>query len=849
MQTVKKIVSALRKLLQRKRISKIIIVGDFNLSGVSWSNLEGCTALEQRFVDSFTDLGLVQCITEPTHVLGNTLDILLTNSEQCVESLKVLDKDSICKSDHFPVIFRVKVRVTRKKPCKRKCYNFKKANWDRLNADLCNTNWNAMLNCCEPEIGWGKFKHKLFELADRHIPKATVKTDFQPPWFDSECYDSCRKKERLRKKYKNSKKEADGIKFSLARKEFKKLVSQKMRDNLYESDDNALITKKFWSHVKATSNSHRIPEFVSYKSQVRSSPQDQAELFNSFFYEQFSDTSVYNIAIDYNDDDRFDIDFDHVKVRKLLAKINSNKAHGPDGIHGKLLKNCAVGLAYPLSLIFRIVYNTGSIPGEWKLASVVPIFKKGNKHEVCNYRPISLTSLVMKTLERMIKDELLIHVNDYIDGRQHGFLSKKSCATNLVGLCDSLALSLNDNIHTDVIYFDFAKAFDSVNHDIILDKLKNKFNVNGRLLKFIANYLENRQQRVVIGNKASSLRCARSGVPQGSILGPILFVLFINDIPGGLSPGTDISLYADDTKISRSIIYESDNLCLQKDIDYLHDWSIRNKMQFHPKKCKVLSVAITRPIFCGVLPFTQFVYSLGENLLDYVDSEIDLGVTVNSFLDWTEQCSKVCSKANQMLGLSRRTCYFVQDQQRRRTLYLALIRSQFEHCSIIWRPETKSKLSKIEGLQKRALKWILSEENISYSSHNTYIKKCRQANVLPMHARFDLLDLLFFYKVVNRLVPVELPDYLTLYDGSSRLRSTHLDHMCYKSSIQPKAMNNAFARSFFFRTFNKWNRLPLDIRESESLEIFKSKLRNFLWEYVLAEVSEDDFDYDNNNSD
>ena len=118
-----------------------------------------------------------------------------------------------------------------------------------------------------------------------------------------------------------------------------------------------------------------------------------------------------------------------------------------------------------------------------------------------------------------------------------------------------------------------------------------------------------------------------------------------------------------------------------------------------------------------------------------------------------------------------------------------------------------------------------------------------------MHARFDLLDLLFFYKVVNRLVPVELPDYLTLYDGSSRLRSTHLDHMCYKSSIQPKAMNNAFARGFFFRTFNKWNRLPLDIRESESLDIFKSKLRNSLWEYVLAEASEDDFDYDNDNFD
>ena len=125
----------------------------------------------------------------------------------------------------------------------------------------------------------------------------------------------------------------------------------------------------------------------------------------------------------------------------------------------------------------------------------------------------------------------------------------------------------------------------------------------------------------------------------------------------------------------------------------------------------------------------------------------------------------------------------LKDNNRRRALYLALVRSQFEHCSIIWRPITKNKMSKFEGLQKRALKWILSEEELSYSSHTTYITKCRQANILPMHAKFDLLDLLFFYKVVNSLIPVALPYYLVLHNGVSRLRSTHLDHLCFKSSI------------------------------------------------------------------
>ncbi|MCP4456805.1 MAG: hypothetical protein GY816_02070, partial [Cytophagales bacterium] len=237
-----------------------------------------------------------------------------------------------------------------------------------------------MLNCTEPEIGWKKFKDRLFGLADKYIKKATIKTDGQDPWFDSECHDAWRTKIRLHKKRKRS--DEDYLKFSLSRKSFQNLVAQKMRDTLNEDDDCALITKKFWTFVKAKSGSQRIPEFVSHNGVIRSCPEDQANLFNGFFYEQFSDASTYDISIDYSGDSRFDIDFDHRNIRKLLASINSNKAHGPDGIHGKLLKNCAVGLAYPLSILFRVCYNTGSIPEEWKLGHIVPIFKKGNKHEV-----------------------------------------------------------------------------------------------------------------------------------------------------------------------------------------------------------------------------------------------------------------------------------------------------------------------------------------------------------------------------------------------------------------------------------------------------------------------------------
>ncbi len=240
----------------------------------------------------------------------------------------------------------------------------------------------------------------------------------------------------------------------------------------------------------------------------------------------------------------------------------------------------------------------------------------------------------MKIFERIIKDKILHLSSHLLDERQHGFLSNKSCTTNMVNFCDTLALSLNDCIKTDIVYFDFSKAFDSVNHDILLHKLKFIFNIDGRLLKFIASYLSGRKQQVVIGNTMSTQKPVLSGVPQGSILGPILFVLFINDLPAGLSSGTELALYADDTKIWRRMNSEMDYEALQNDIQYLHNWSVNNKMSFHPLKCKVLSVANRLPPLLGILPCIQYIYFLGENALDYTDSEKDLGVNINSKLPY-----------------------------------------------------------------------------------------------------------------------------------------------------------------------------------------------------------------------
>ena len=853
--------SYLQKLRARSGLSNLIVIGDFNFPEVDWEIGHSRHSIDQQFLEMFSNFGLAQLIDKPTHNAGNILDLLLTDNPCLVANIKVDSGWHICKSNHFPITFNVKLRADKRKIPKREIYNFKKANWDAVNDQLTNINWASEL-CRDNniELSWHRFKEIFFSIIDKHIPKIKISNTSQPPWFDSETFQLCREKESFRAKCKgpNSTPE-DYAKFSERRRAFKNLVEVKMRDNILTDDNSSdLITKKFWSQVQSKTKSSRIPETVHQGETYRSDIKDQAELFNNYFYSQFTLPSNYDTFVNFQTDESFDVDFGEGNIKKLLSQVNVNKAMGPDRIHGLMLKSCCNSLAQPLSILFRISYFNGKLPKDWKSANIVPVHKKGSKADVENYRPISLTSIVVKTLERIIRDELMLRCSDKIDQRQHGFLLGKSCGTQLLSFCDSLALSLNQNNRSDVIYFDFAKAFDSVNHDIIINKLKYQFCIDGYLLGFIINYLKDRAQSVVLGSFTSTSKPVTSGVPQGSILGPTLFVLFLNDITEKIDSKTNILMYADDTKIWREINCEEDHHVLQRDIDSVMDWALQNCMKFHPSKCKALMVSKAKMPFLDILPFVQYYYSLGTELIDYCETEKDLGIHINGTLNFSHHSDTLYSKANQRLGLMKRTCHFIKNSNRKRALFLTMVRSLFEHCPYVWKPSSMTSISKLENIQKRGLKWILSDNysqsTISYSSnYHIYLTHCKQLNILPIKFRFNFHDLKMFHSIVNGFSCVKLPDYIKPFEGS-RLRSSHLDTKCFVSTIQPKRSdsnrnfecvhNGVFSNSFFYRAHLLWNKLPLSLREIIRPGLFKNKLLEYLWnndikdEYVAYISSE-----------
>lgn len=489
-------------------------------------------------------------------------------------------------------------------------------------------------------------------------------------------------------------------------------------------------------------------------------------------------------------------------VAKLLSELNPHKAPGPDKLPARFLKDYANELAPPMALLFQSSLNHGILPDDWKIASVTPIFKKGDKTDPSNYRPISLTCITCKILEHIIHCAIINHleINDTLSDTQHGFRKKRSCETQLILTCNDFAKNLNKHYQTDVILLDFSKAFDKVPHQRLLSKLHN-YGIRHNTLNWIHSFLSGRTQRVVMEGIHSESCPVESGVPQGSVLGPLLFLVYINDLPNSLDQRTNVRLFADDCLLYRPIMGPDDSAQLQADLGMLTDWETKWQMSFNPTKCETIHITTKKqPIIT--------TYTLQNHPLRRSMDARYLGINITPNLSWNTHIKNVVGKASQTLGFVQRTLRACSSQVKK-TAYLSLVRPKLEYAVSVWDPHTKTNIKKLEGVQRRAARFCVGD----FRRTSSVSAMLQSLNWPSLKNRRNRSKLHMLYKMKNNLVDTNLPPQ-TLQPATRR--PLHF--------IEPHSTILAYQHSFFPSTIRLWNQLSDKCKQANTITTYDSQL-------------------------
>lgn len=424
--------------------------------------------------------------------------------------------------------------------------------------------------------------------------------------------------------------------------------------------------------------------------------------------------------------------FSRKDVLDGLNKLKVSNSVGPDGIPATILKNLKDSFVSPLCHIFNLSLKTGCYPLQWKVSRVTPIPKTSNKTAVEEYRPIAILSSSAKVFENVLHKLIYAQVEKYLSNAQHGFRRRRSVESNLLTLTEYISSQLDRGQQVDVLYFDFRKAFDRINNDILLAKL-NSIGVCPNLLRLLADYLRDRQQYVRLGIYESNTYHTRSGVSQGSILGPLLFLLMINDLPE-VPQHAECLLYADDLKLYACVNSISDCEAIQRDIDLVNDWGNANKMEFNPSKCYVMTFGRKRH------PIT-FDYKINGSSISRSSTMRDLGVVFDQKLTFHDHIATVAKESFKRLGFVLRNSRDFKNTHVIRLLYSTLVRSKLEASSCIWNPHEASYSLLLEKVQKKFLRFLYKSSlgYYPYMYPTKYLCGCLGYNMLETRRAFGQL--------------------------------------------------------------------------------------------------------------
>ena len=810
-----------------KEEKEIYLMGDINRDLLN-SNVN------KAWTDYMEPFGLSQLVSEATRVTNETRTLIDHIYSNCPENVNSLNVPKIGLSDHFPIFFTRKMHVHPPKTnhhtiSYRSFRNFDEA---KFIEDIQSVPWDTIKLFDDTDDILEAWLDLFLQVVDKHVPikQHRVKHKNQPQWMSPEILDAM----KCRDRYKSLGNEEN---YKIWRNKVIKLIQNAKKEQYQTFIENnksnpSSIFKIFreFGAGKGQQRQSNIGPIKNGNSHIEN-PTEIANEFNDFFVNVATKLKedVPNPNHDklkefcqskLPPDTKFTIpQIQREKVLRFLSTMDISKATGADMIGPRLLKFAAPYIADEVTYICNHSINNSVFPNKWKEAKVTPVYKNGSHEEVNNYRPISILPVMSKVLEKHVHDSLSEFLGEFdlLHKTQSGFRSQHSCETALVNMIDSWLDAIDKGKMIGVVLVDFKKAFDLVDHNILLDKL-SVYGIKGEALRWFNTYLTHRKQQVSVNNCMSDFKQVSYGVPQGSILGPLLFLLFINDLPL-YTCNVFTDLYADDTTLyDIQDSMEQLEINLQTTLNNLNVWCRNNGMILNSSKTKVLLVTTTQKR--QRLQNENIDLKFNNESLNMISNDKILGVYVDNNLTWSEHIKHLSRKITSSIWLLSKIKKFLS-QGHRVQFYKSYIQPHIDFCNIVWGSSSETNKLKIFKLQKRACRVILD-----YNVDDIH-EAMKTLKIMSIYDRLYIRKAKFMYKVANNITPTYITENFTPRNNDVNttilLRSSTAG--CF---VPPKPRTEYFKNSLRYSGCLVWNSLPQEVKNAQTQETFHNRCLKWL---------------------
>lgn len=723
--------------------TSIIIVGDFNTHHQDF-NIPATDPRSEVLQSFFYTLNLRQ-YNSIRNFSNRTLDLVLTNMN-CKLTVDREHSPMIPEDVYHPaLIISFSLNFTPDAPTfpsnYNRRYNFKKADFHGLYQHFFQTDWFFLENIKTTNEAVDAFYTMFYSILDLYVPICTSSKKKYPTWFTSKVKHTLKLKNYYFRKWKETNAQHYRSEYTRLRAEAKKDINIAYKTYVAHLESNiASDPKAFWQHVQAKKNCSRIPGCMKDGDNEYVDPTDIVNMFSREFAKSFNSDALASPPFTNHQPCLKIGPFSEDSVTTSMKSLKANMVSGDDGIPSFLVKDLSIVLSNPLTIIYNLSLRTNTFPNAWKKIKITPVLKKGDPSIFSNYRPISLLSNFAKIFDQLIYKELYARIHGYLSVYQNGFIGGRSTVTNLLSITQLISTTLDDRGQIDIIYTDFSRAFDTINHRLLLTKL-DLFGCCPNLIKFFDSYLSNRTAFVSHNGFNSVPICITSGVPQGSNLGPLLFNIYINDLL--ISLKSNVLGYADDLKIFNRIDTEDDCDKLSTRLLLIAEWCSNNGLHLNVNKCNVVTYSRrSRPLI--------YNYAIDSHLLHRTNSVKDLGVIFDSKLSFDEHILNLRKSASKTLGFVIRQSREFSNVEVIVTLYTTYVRSLLEYAALVWYPFYIYQNLWLEKIQKKFLKYLSFRIDKVYPARGAdYESLLIRHDFKSLHQRRELQSAVFIWKLVN----------------------------------------------------------------------------------------------------